>query len=562
MTGYELFSFALRYLILSCVLLPFWQMTQMTPTSTLYATLAGSVTENDSLSFVRSPRHCQLSSSALSQFFLLAKQEKVLSSNLDSVSTKQAPAASFESTLLFTMANNNPPAPIDFNGITLAPQNDPDRGFLMGSYTDTVTPAYRELLAGEELTKFHEKATSTLKTIYSLSWASLNPQTEAAKDFFDHTNKIIHNAFALRTHMQSFCLGSVFQIFPVDDLGNLDPTGAFINLLESPTITSEFRVRMSNRIYAERSTDRLHPQNLAWTQELLLNSCDSTFRSDIEARLMNIPDNEQGGALIYHMLLNSLISSTSEASRGVVRKLESLSVTDFAGENIHNFCATFNNVVLRLGLCGATPTDLAGIFLERLQTCTVDEFRSLLTTLKNIRDPLLRDYVRLKDRVTERYQELLLSHHWLPTSKDGSYNQATNEKPDPAKDPAKRPPIDRTPPGPGEPNKRRRHDNKGWIYWCGKCWNGVDTNGRWGNHSTERHANTKWGRAGADAATTPPAGTPGTPTANLGTVNPPVVTPPIASPPAITPPVPVPPPTGAAANAAQMITSSATRHFL
>ena len=320
---------------------------------------------------------------------------------------------------------------------------------------------------------------------------------------------------------------------------------------------------MSNRIYAERSTDRLHPQNLAWTQELLLNSCDPTFRSDIEARLMNIPDNEQGGALIYHMLLNSLISSTSEASRGIVRKLESLSVTDFAGENIHNFCATFNNVVLRLGLCGATPTDLAGIFQERLQTCTVDEFRSLLTTLKNIRDPILRDYVRLKDRTTERYQELLLSHHWLPTSKGGNYNQAKTKTENQVSTNG-RPPIDRTPPGPGEPIKRRKADNKGWIYWCGQCWNGVDTTGRWGNHSTDRHDNTKWGRRpGTNGAPADSAGTPASPAANLGIVSPPVASPPApaaAPPPPTTPPAETP--VGAAANVAHTITSSATRHFL
>jgi hypothetical protein len=268
--------------------------------------------------------------------------------SLSLVSTKQVPFTSF--TLLFapaifsssTMANNVPVNPdIDFDGVTLA-ANGQARVFTMGSYTETVTPAYREQLAGEELTKFHDKATTPLKTKYSLEWASLNPKTESDKDFFDHTNKLTQNTFSLRTQLQSFCMTSVFRIFPVDAQGLLDPNGHFISLLDHPTVISEWQIRMSNRIWAEGTTQRIHPQNIAWTQELLLPSCDSTMRSDIEARLMNIPDNEQGGPLIYHMILNSLVSSTSEANRGVIRKLETLSIADFAGENIHNFCASFN----------------------------------------------------------------------------------------------------------------------------------------------------------------------------------------------------------------------------
>ena len=384
---------------------------------------------------------------------------------------------------------------VNFGGVTINTRSV--RNFTMGAFSDTITPAYRENLKGDELLKFHKEAVVPLTELYSLTWASLDPSKESTHDFYTHTNKIVTNQFRLRTALQSNCMGSVFKIFPIQSDGKLDTTKTdFLDLLEHPTDISERQVRLSNRIWSEGTSERLHAQNIAWTQELLLGSCDASLRHDIESRLTDIPDNEQGGPLIYHMIMNMLISSSHEANRAVIRKLESISVTDFPGENMQGFTASFNNVVSRLSLTSGVPNDLAAIFFDRLKTCTVGDFVQALKTLKVTKDPLVRNYPLLKDRANEWYQEMLLSHEWLPTTKSGgSFNTiktgGTSGDKSGNSPNETRVPIDRNPPKPGEPNKRPKANGRGNQYWCGLCWNGVDNSGRWGNHSTDRHDATK-----------------------------------------------------------------------
>lgn len=92
----------------------------------------------------------------------------------------------------------------------------------------------------------------------------------------------------------------------------------------------ESHVRASNRVHATRTQGVMHQQNLAWTQELLLDCCDVTMRRDIESRCHSIPEEEQGGPLIYHMILNQLIAVTHDSARGVIDRLNRLSLMDFA----------------------------------------------------------------------------------------------------------------------------------------------------------------------------------------------------------------------------------------
>ena len=380
------------------------------------------------------------------------------------------------------------------NGITFTAKKS--RAFELGAFADTVTPKYRESLGGKNLFEFRNEAVTALSPPFTLETASIRITEDT--DFFGNNNKVMMQLFNLKGRLTSYCMQSVFQVLPIDPItGTLDESKATTNLLESACTISEAQVRLSNQAYAENTSEKIHPQNLSWTQEMLLALCDSTLRSDIEHRLVSIPQNEQGGPLILHMILNQMMSTTHEAARHIVRRLESHSVTNYSGENIPNFCATFNNAIMRLNVSGHVPKDVANIFFVQLQTCTVPKFVSLLDNLENNDDPFLLDFVALRERVILKYNDLLIANKWLPTSSyDSSSFTSSSKKLSDSKKTSdsgngrrNRLPIDTTPPKDGEPNWRAHplnKDRKTW--WCALCPNGTEDGlGRWGNHSTSRH---------------------------------------------------------------------------
>ena len=390
-------------------------------------------------------------------------------------------------------------ADTQINGIALTATKN--RSFELGAFADTVSPAYRSSLTGKTLFDFRNEAVTGLTPPFSFTWAVVS--TTDDKSFFEDNNKIMMQLYALKTRLTTYCMHSVFDILPVDETtGILDSSGATMSLLDHACSISETQVRLSNQIYAERTTDSLHPQNLSWTQDLLLASCDGTLRADLENRLVTIPDNEQGGPLVLHMILTQLMMTTTEAARGIVRRLEKHCVTAYPGENLNQFCSTFNNVVLRLNLSGHVPADICSIFVERLLTCTVPKFLSMMDYLDNHDDPILDDFFGLRERVVSKYHSLLLSEKWLPTVKtDTSAFPALTETKTaapvgtPKSNTGRRPPlpIDTTPPGPGEANSKPHPTNpKRKLWWCALCPNGTPNGiGRWGNHSTDRHDPTK-----------------------------------------------------------------------
>ena len=382
---------------------------------------------------------------------------------------------------------------VTMNGITFTKKKT--RTFELGAFAETVTPKYRETLSGKALFDFRNEAVAALDDHFTLSTASIRVTDD--KTFFVHNNKVMKQLYNLKTRLTSYCMQSVFAILPIDpSTGDLDETKPTVSIIDKACILSEAQVRLSNQAYAENSDSRLHPQNLSWSQDLLLSSCDASLRADLEHRLISIPENEQGGPLILHMVLNQLMSTTHEAARNIIRRLETHSVTDYPGENIANFCATFNNAVMRLSVSGHVPTDIANIFFIQLQTCTVPKFLSLLEAFENTDAPILSDFMLLRERVIKKYNDLLLANKWLPTTIDhaSSSFQSKSSSPqgksgDSGSGGRRSFPIDTTPPADGAANWRPHPGNPSKKqYWCGLCPNGLPNGlGRWGNHSTDRH---------------------------------------------------------------------------
>jgi hypothetical protein len=416
------------------------------------------------------------------------------------------------------------------------------REYRLGAFTETVDEAYREALSGKSLFEFHKLASAGIEKKFSYDLTSINPEQDS--DFLKNNDLIMGALNEIQKHLKSYHMEPVFNVFLFTREDKFRPQSGQISILSNFDKTNEHHVGMSNQIWGEFALSHIHAQSLSWSQEYLLNCCDATLRDDIENRLLAIPIEHQGGPIVYHLIMTSLVSCTFEASRHIVNRLQAMSVRDYPGENILQFAATFQNAAMRLRLNGHFPSDIASLFMNRLRTCSVTDFIRTLEFIEHTPDDSCSwDYHALRVRMLRRYNDLILSNRWLPYRKPNQHINAslTESAKERAKEPPKKiEPLPKdasgkeipltdisTPPGPNQPDTRRNKACRfGRQWFCPLCPNtDAPTNkGRWGNHSKSHHREKPPRNSESHLATT----TPGTaPPANNSQANaattPPVV---------------------------------------
>lgn len=124
-------------------------------------------------------------------------------------------------------------------------------------------------------------------------------------------------------------------------------------------------------------------QDLQWSQEFLENSCEEDLRIKVLERTRTFPDVEQGGALFYHVMIRLIQSDVERAARGLIVRLEKMTLRSLSGENIFVACSLIRGVYDKLLSIGKVPDDIDNTILRIMQTSSVDEFNDVFKTLSH-----------------------------------------------------------------------------------------------------------------------------------------------------------------------------------
>ena len=124
-------------------------------------------------------------------------------------------------------------------------------------------------------------------------------------------------------------------------------------------------------------------QDLQWSQEFLENSCEEDLRIKVLERTRTFPDVEQGGALFYHVMIHLIQSDVERAARGLIVRLEKMTLRSLSGENIFVACSLIRGVYDKLLSIGKVPDDIDNTILRIMQTSSVDEFNDVFKTLSH-----------------------------------------------------------------------------------------------------------------------------------------------------------------------------------
>ena len=291
-------------------------------------------------------------------------------------------------------------------------------------------------------------------------------------------------------------LKKVLFKFDMKDVFSLLKTSSSppVNLLSLFAGVTEGDVRSSNEFYNKYGQD-YDLQNLHWSAELLENSCDQDLLDKISERLISVPHLQRGGPLSFFFAMEEITSSTTDAVRTMERRVTSLKLTDFQGENVSTVVSQLRSAISRLTFLGKLPHDIVPKLLDVFQSSSVPAFNDVFkfVALQNkIGQATTLTHAEILVLASTTFRELVEKNEWSGNKKSSSLvcfkcgkdGHIIKDCPDgeqvvpAASASSSNKSWTRVKPTNGN-SSLTKHD-KTW-YWCDKC-------GRWNlTHTTDKH---------------------------------------------------------------------------
>ena len=283
--------------------------------------------------------------------------------------------------------------------------------------------------------KFHTACIEPLSNTFSLA-NSMN--IDFSKDitdtkYFEKQLSFTLLVKALKRRLVSKCMDSVFhrlEIETQEDGTKVVKKNEF--LLDSYASTSITSVQQSNEIYSCFSKSIIDQQNLEWSHDLIINSCEPELQQQLLSKLMTFKDSEVGGPLTFILLVQLVVHNNERTTRALQQKLQSFRITQVPEEDVEKAIGFISGIAQRLDSSGKMPPDMDEIVLDVFLHGTVLTFTNHLETLKSMESPKIVGYANILKEVSSKYQELKIMDRWNPTSsikRASSFNTSQSLRP-------------------------------------------------------------------------------------------------------------------------------------
>ena len=163
-----------------------------------------------------------------------------------------------------------------------------------------------------------------------------------------------------------------------------------------------------------------HVEDVCWSGEKILASCDDILREKVLESVQTIPSIYRGGPLFFYNMISFVTTTSDQAMFVVVDKLNRFRLSDFDGENVLVAVSFLRGAIQLLSNNGADPHDILNTVFNMMRTCSTPAFMSFVTNLETMFE--LPDLVKdrsvefLLDKLETKYTSLLGSSQWLAHS--------------------------------------------------------------------------------------------------------------------------------------------------
>ncbi len=222
---------------------------------------------------------------------------------------------------------------------------------------------------------------------------------------------------------------SICQKFDSSGLPTVDAT--FVDLLDTSHGITFDDVLKTSKIFAVMSSGDYHPQNLDWSGQMILASCEDDLKEKIQ-EAANKVNNELRGGPVYLFLMRQLILSTSEkAMRGLTDKITALRIKHINGENVLQAGSYLKGALTLLRTHDRVPNDMRLLIFQIFAESSTQEFND---HVKNIQGgiataELFKTGVTLTvdtiiEELEKKYSDLLGRDQWEAKSTTTDQNSA------------------------------------------------------------------------------------------------------------------------------------------
>ena len=329
----------------------------------------------------------------------------------------------------------------------------------------------------KDLQRLRQAATTKLSNSFSL--LSLDDSSSQLADTYDVSMRIVE----FEKLLFKFDMKDVFSLLKTS-------SSPPVNLLSLFAGVTEGDVRSSNEFYNKYGQD-YDLQNLHWSAELLENSCDQDLLDKISERLISVPHLQRGGPLSFFFAMEEITSSTTDAVRTMERRVTSLKLTDFQGENVSTVVSQLRSAISRLTFLGKLPHDIVPKLLDVFQSSSVPAFNDVFkfVALQNkIGQATTLTHAKILVLASTTFRELVEKNEWSGNKKSSSLvcfkcgkdGHIIKDCPDSASASASTTTKSWTRVKPTNGNSSLTKHDKTW-YRCDKC-------GSWNlTHTTDKH---------------------------------------------------------------------------
>ena len=187
----------------------------------------------------------------------------------------------------------------------------------------------------------------------------------------------------LRKEIEDADMDDVFHIPLEYDENGIPTSKKSVYLLDTTHGVDLGQVIKASALYALKSPVEYHPQNISWSGEKILASCEDDLKEKIIQSAKSVPVAKRGGP-VYLYLMNALIISTSEkAMRGLTEKISSLKLTSFNGENVLTAGSYLKGALNLLDAHERTPKDINLLIFRIFESGTTSEFTDYVKSVQS-----------------------------------------------------------------------------------------------------------------------------------------------------------------------------------
>ena len=185
-------------------------------------------------------------------------------------------------------------------------------------------------------------------------------------------------------HCRAYGMEEVFDIVKPPGAG-----GIAIDPEATKSLFTHYSTLPKEAILASVSFYRSHVQaydleNLSWSEQFLSNCCDETLRAKLDERMASYTSSQRGGPSYFYEMMQAIMTMTTEGATLMKEKLRTLTMQDFAGEDVHKAATLIRGTVKRLEMINDVPADLSRQVIKIFLTCSVPEFVRVFSTIDSL----------------------------------------------------------------------------------------------------------------------------------------------------------------------------------